>query len=895
MDDQGTKQTPERIGRYDVIGILGRGGMGVVYRGRDSRIGRDVAIKTLTDGFSGDPEMLKRFYKEAAHTGNLRHPNIVTLYDFGDEDGLPYIVMEFLDGEPLDKLIRESESLHLSAKLDIIEQVCEALAYAHVQGMIHRDVKPANVIVQRDGLVKLLDFGIARAGQDGGDKNVTRTGTLVGTPAYMAPERLRGELFDGRSDIFSAGVMLFQFVTGALPFDAEYPAILHQILNQDPPLLSRYLSGYPAQLDQVIARALEKKPLDRYSHAGDMAADLNAVGTQLKAQRVESLLQEAQTAMVSQNLAVAKQLLSQVIRLDSQHAEGKKLMLEVNHHFNLQKTRERVEQLRKAAEDAIEARNWDQASSACAEGLQLDASNPELSALQARAHAGRQAKEQIRQLLRGAESARHLGNFESAKELAGRAFELDPSDSRILAICKVVEQEAEEERRKTQFRSLLSSAQDDLSGSRLAEASAALAEAESLLPADAELMRLKDELAEAMLLEQRKQLVSDLEERSEQAITLEQLREAMSALVAALERFPAEPSLLRLKMQLDPRLRDGENSRLVAQVTDACSRLSSAEALNRIREALKRLPGNSDLLKLEAAIERRSTRKQREQALAEHLARARALLEDHLYLETVKVLELCEKEGYSSPELSQLLTMAHSAAAERVSQDLVERSFLEAKRLLEEQDYEEVLRMLGPVLQRMDEPALRKQMEEASLRQQELEVRVDLVVEETGRLCELGLFDAAAGFIEAEPRGVKQAKRVQSVFESCRNALESEASRLKSMGGIYAELQAPEGVAAYKMIPRVESEDAGLAGLAQIEERLGARLQLIAGQEVAKSIEEARKALSADDFELAESLLNGASPWLNCSNPALQSEWNAAQAETAAGKKILRFRKVLRR
>src|SRR5579863_6019952 len=377
--------------------------MGVVYRGRDSRIGRDVAIKTLTEGFSGESEMLKRFYQEAGHTGNLRHPNIVTVYDFGDEAGLPYIVMEFLDGEPLDKLIQDRDSLHMRTKLDIMAQVCSALAYAHRQGMIHRDVKPANVIVQRDGLVKLLDFGIARAGgHQAMDKNMTRTGTLVGTPAYIAPERLRGELFDGRSDVFSAGVVLYQLLTSTLPFDAEYPAILHQILNDDPPALSRHLASYPPQLEVVIARALAKDPMDRYPLADEMAADLEAVGAQLKAQHITELLAQSRAAVEAQDYVQAQRMLAQILRMDSQHAEAKELLAGVERIFNQQKMRQRIDQLKRAAEEAIEARNWEQAKAACSEGLQLDPGNAEIAALLARANAGKQTKEQIQKLLRDA-------------------------------------------------------------------------------------------------------------------------------------------------------------------------------------------------------------------------------------------------------------------------------------------------------------------------------------------------------------------------------------------------------------------------------------------------------------------------------------------------------------
>jgi serine/threonine-protein kinase len=681
---------PERIGKYDVVDVLGQGGMGVVYRARDSRIGRDVAIKTLTEGFSGDPDMLKRFYQEAGHTGKLRHPNIVTVYDFGDENGLPYIVMEFLDGEPLDKLIRERETLHLSTRLEIMEQVCAALAYAHLQGMIHRDVKPANIIVQRDGLVKLLDFGIARTRQQQVEGNMTRTGTLVGTPAYMAPERLRGEPFDGRSDIFAAGVVLYQLLTGALPFDAEYPEVLHQILQKEPPPLSTYLSSYPEQLDQVVARALAKDPMERYARGDDMAADLYAVGSQLKAQRVTQMLAESRAAVDGGDYAQAKQLLTQILRLDSQNAKAKKLMAGVDQYFSRQQLLQRVEQLKKTAEEALATRNWDQARSASTEALQLDADNAEMATLLERANAGKQTREQIQKFLRQAEAARNSSDFESAQELAGKAHELDPTDSRIMAICKVLEQEAEEERRKAKMSKLLKTAQESLAGYRFADASGALAEAENLSSSDADLIRLKDELADAIQHEERKRLVSALEERAELALTLEQLQEVVNEVRSALGKFPTEPTLLRLKMQLTPRLKEHENKKLIADVSKECAHLDPGEALATIRKALAQLPGNADLLKLEATITRRSARQQREQMLADYMTKARALLEDHLYLETVKILELCEKEGFSSPEMSQLLNLAKSAASERISQDLVERSFLEAKRLLEEQDYEAV-------------------------------------------------------------------------------------------------------------------------------------------------------------------------------------------------------------
>ncbi len=893
MNGQG-RPAPERIGKYEVVGVLGQGGMGVVYRARDPRIGRDVAIKTLTEGFSGEPDMLKRFYQEAGHTGNLRHPNIVTVYDFGDEDGLPYIVMEFLDGEPLDKLIRNKEQLHISAKLDIIEQVCGALAYAHLQGMIHRDVKPANVIVQRDGLVKLLDFGIARTGQQQqSDRGMTRTGTLVGTPAYMAPERLRGEPFDGRSDIFSTGVMLYQVLTGVLPFDADYPAILHQILQEEPSPLSNYLASHPPLLDQIIARALAKDPFERYAHASDMAADLNAVGAQLKTERIEQLMNEARAAVEAESYPLAKQILSRILRLNAQNAEAKQLMAAVDQYFNRQKLRERVEQLRKSAAEAIVARNWEHTIATCTEALHLDAGNPDITALLARANAGKQTTEQIQQLMREAESARHSGNYDSARSFAGKAAELDPENTRILAICKVLDQEAEEARRKARFRSLLDNAQTSLTAFRLIEASTALTQAEEIAPADPELLRLKDDLEAASRQEERKRLVDTLQEQATMALSLEQVQEVTSEVARALEKFPAEPTLLRLKIQLEPRLREYERKRLIAEVSEACRRLPPVEALTRIREALAQLPGNAELLKLESAITQRLTREQREQMLAQHMSKARSLLEDHLYLETVKVLELCEKEGFSSPEMTELMNLARSAAAERISQDLVERSFLEAKRLLEEENFEEVLKLLPPVLQRVDEPALRRQLDEAAQKQRILEKRVDELIADVDRLRDLELFDAAIGLIRAEPAGVRQAGRVQAALEACTAAVAGEASRLESLGAIYAGLNEPESCALFERIATDHAERS--PGAAAVEQRLGARLKQIADRQLSQSTEAARQALASEDPASAEGLLQSAAAWQSSATPTVQSEWKAVESEVAAARKVLRFKKVLRR
>jgi GNAT superfamily N-acetyltransferase/predicted Ser/Thr protein kinase len=888
---------PARIGKYEVIHMLGRGGMGVVYRARDPRIGRDVAIKTLTAGYSGEPEMLKRFYQEAGNTGNLRHPNIVTVYDFGDEEGLPYIVMEFLEGAPLDKLIRENQLLHMSEKLAIMEQVCLALSYAHGQGMIHRDVKPANIIVQPDGVVKLLDFGIARSGgmtstgtTAGTDPGFTHTGTLIGTPAYMAPERLRGERFDGRSDIFAAGVVLYQFLAGALPFAAEYPANINQILHDAAPPLGKYLSSYPPQLDEIIARSLAKDPQQRYASASEMSADLHVIGKKLQSQRLNQLVADARTAVKKEDYVAARSILGEVLHADPKLASARKLMSGVERYFNEQKLKQELDEIKRRAQEALDARRWDEAQFLCADILKLHPEDADATALLQLAEAGQQTREQMQQLLRDAEAARRGGDFNAARQMAGKAADLDPSDSRIQAICKILEHEAYEARRKEELRSLLKRVHDQIAAGHLTDASGVLAEAETLSSSDPDLIRLKDELIERLRKEERQRLLQNLRTQAETAITLDQLQAVMASVESALEKHPTEPSLLGLRLKIEPRLREQENRKLIAEVSEACLKLSSTDALARLRDALSRLPGNSELLALESAISQRLTREQRETLLAQYLSKAHELLGDHLYLETVKVLEECQNHGFTSREISELLEMARSAAAERISQELVERNFLEAKALLEEENYDAVLKLLPPILQRVDEPALRRLLDEATRKQQGIEDRVEKLMISVRNYWELGLFDVVVGLIAAEPSGVRRKPTVSEALERSRRFLADDAANCETIGSVYALLPEAECAIAYQRVATGVGPHS--PDVAAIGQRLGKRVRGAIDGRINEKLEAAREALRSEQQDLAHDLLEEASAWLASASPDVQGEFKAAQEQLAAVRKVLRFRKA---
>ena len=269
----------DRLGKYEIRSTLGRGAMGTVYEGWDPVISRRVAIKTvrLPDAADTDAQdELARFKREAQAAGRLHHPNIVGVFDYGETAEIAYIVMEFVDGRPLKSMVDADERLTLPVVSRIMEDLLAGLRYSHERGVIHRDIKPANLMIAQDGQAKIADFGIARIESS----NMTQAGTIMGTPAYMSPEQFMGQTVDARTDLYSAGVLLFQLLTGERPFEGSMATIMHKALHTTPPRPSDLSVTAPTGLDPVVARAMARRPDDRFPTA---AAFLEAFQAGLRA------------------------------------------------------------------------------------------------------------------------------------------------------------------------------------------------------------------------------------------------------------------------------------------------------------------------------------------------------------------------------------------------------------------------------------------------------------------------------------------------------------------------------------------------------------------------------------------------------------------------------------
>ena len=871
----------KRIGKYEVIDLLGRGGMGLVYRAFDRQLNREVAIKTVTEGFAGDQEMLQRFYREAAKTGALKHPNIVIVYDLGEQDGFPYIVMEYLSGDPLDRMIQSGQPQTLAFKLKIIEQVCYALGYAHRNDVIHRDVKPANVIVQTDGVVKLLDFGIAR--QEKTDGRLTRTGHVIGTIQYMAPERLKNAVFDGRSDIFSVGVMLFQFLTGQLPFAGEYN-IIQKILTEPHPPLSQFLDKYPPALNAILDRSLAKNPDDRYSTADEMAAEIASIAQELNKEQVAEWIQRAERLVQTEDFTAARDVLLQVLKVESQHSAAKQMIAQVQQNLNLRQRAEQIRQLRAQAEEASIDKRYEEAIHCMEEACALDPSSSELAGLLDAIRQKKRRRELIDGYLREADTARDRGDLESAGAVIAKALEVDREDSRVRSAHVALARLIEEAARQAKTRKWLESARKEIGARHFTAAMEALAEVERVDPSNPELISLQSAAKSGREQEQRRRILEQLQNEVSLASTVEELTRAIQLVEQALQKLPAEPSLIRLKGNLARKLRDEEIRRRVEEVALRCRSLidsSPEEALKLVHQVLHDAPGNERLLALQSTIVAQMSARTQEQARANYLTRAHEALSAGRYLEALRTLENCQKEGGSTPEIAELMDFARQEAERGLKNTKIQGLLRQAQDLMSSGDYAGVVELLTPVNQEPDAASLMFLLEDARARLESMQQNVDAALQSAERLANNEQYGDAVQFLQAQPPSVRDVAAIQKALADLRRASDAEIAALRAVGSAYAALGRAEASPDSLQNPGRNLESALLARIVPI---FATRRNSAADRRLSSAINQARTAIEAGDRKQAANILESVGAFAGFASSELHTEWQSLNKKTSRGK-----------
>jgi serine/threonine-protein kinase len=876
--------TVTKIGKYDVVEILGKGGMGVVYKAMDNRIGRLVAIKMMTGGFADNPDLLKRFYREAQSTGMLQHPNIVIVYDLGDQEGNPYLVMEFLEGEPLDKLIATRREMNLVQKLDHIIQCCNGLNYAHQRGIVHRDIKPANLMILGTGAVKIVDFGIARIG----DASLTRTGQVVGTITYMSPEQINAQVVDGRTDIFSTGVMLYELLTYQLPFDGkDTAATLLKIIHEPPPPLSNYISEFPPELEDILLRALAKDREDRYATAEDFAFDLSRVQEQLKKSMVSDYVLRAKTSMDRQELTRAKELLQQVLKVDTSHSVAKSMMHDVQQLLQKQQRGEQIRQLRNHAQDALGQRMYEDAISYVDQAISLDKTNPELLNLREMAREAKQRRDKALDEMRRAESGQLSGHLEDAMKHVEEALRLEPDNAQAKALYAAITKEMQAHSKDQKVKGFIDEARKQISGRKFTDAFDMLKRAEQIDPSSPEVAALINLAQSGREQELRRRELERITTEIETAISHDQYADASAKAEAALQRYTNEPSLLKLKAIADKQKDAAERRRFIDEQMAAARKLldggKAGEALQLLERAAQQAPSEARLQSLLAIVRDSAEREKAEQVKQNYVQKAKEAMRHKDYAVAVQILEAASRELEDSAEIYDLLQFARDEANQSDRRRKLEAVAEEAHRLMSEEEYEKAVTLLENTLKEAPDEELKVVLTDARRQVKEFVRKIETAVNRAQALLKDGRVNDAVGFLESQPPSYAKSIEFCNVLERARGQQDSsrvvgstlekarEAMRKGDIAGALNMVYACQKT--YGDTPEVK------AAIAEIE----SKRSTMAKSAVEGAISDARRLLLGRQYQQALQRLETAAPFVVEVDEKLQKQYESLKNDATAG------------
>lgn len=576
--------TPSIIGRYQILDRIGQGGMGSLFRAWDPMLEREIAIKLLRDD---NDELRERFSREARSAARLRHRNIVTIFDVGEQDGYPFIAMEYIRGQTLADLIRAGALITAPQKLQIIDELCDGLAFAHKAGIVHRDVKPPNVMVEHDGAVKILDFGIVRLAESG----MTQAGMLIGTVNYMSPEQVAGRPVDRRSDIFAVGAVLYELMSCQQAFQGGlHTGILHRILHQPPPPLTELCSDVDPAVVEIVDKALAKDPDERYQSLSDMRSDLQRVQARLAAHPPETVQLRAPAADTTKPEApTAAARRAQTPRRGASREDlARRRATQIAAHIE-------------HAHQALAEGEYEVAMASAEQALLLDAEEPEALEILDRARSTLEERRLLDMVRRGEEWLR-AGALTEARRLAEQALTLTPESPLANAFREAVDAARRRREQEEAARLAMERARSLLQSGALDDAAAAVAEALRLEPDGAEAAALREQVRVEQERLQHEARAAALIQEAERAFFEEgRHAEALGALDAFQPAHHAvSTALARLRQEKDRLDRERQEAQLRAE--QAAAALAAArrtashdEAVKILEEAQQLDPDHADL------------------------------------------------------------------------------------------------------------------------------------------------------------------------------------------------------------------------------------------------------------------------------------------------------------
>jgi serine/threonine protein kinase len=861
-----------KIGKYEIIGVLGRGGMGEVLLGLDRDLGRRVAIKRPFKSAMEDG--LARFQLEAK-AATLNHRNIPSVYEMGIQDGLPFIAMEYVEGESLDKILTSGKELDLITKLSIIEQVCLAIGYAHEKGIIHRDIKPANVLVQPNGVVKIIDFGIAKMQSPDSKSGLTQTSQIIGSLHYIAPERFKGEAADGRADIFSTGVMLYLLLTGNLPFPGNEATAAYKIVNEAQPPLGTTLHNYPPALDAILDHALAKHPGQRYATAEDFGDALHEVIEELKSNRVEQLFGDAERLTTERRYEPALQLLNEAIALDPANTQVRKLRKFLREQQDKSRREESLRALLTRAEEALSSRNYQEALASLKDASELDPSNTEL---RQRIHSVEEKKrlsESAGMILAKVESLRDK-DVNGALQIVDKALADDPENSRLLIARGAVIKQAEVELKQVKLRELLESARTELASRNFSKVQELIQEARGIDQTNPDVDKLANELTKLKEMDERRRLVDEIQRRVNEFVRTDNFEQAATLLDRAIDKLPSETSLHRLKAEVDAEARRFQSKRFVDESIARVQELfthAPAEALTAIQAAIEQMPGEERLIACERSLQQQFESVRLDQLCQDALRNARELLDAHQFDKAISALESFQIEFGSRPDIEDFLAFAREEHATWQRRERIEQCMAKARALIRDGHGEEAVQCLESGLEATGDASLSRLLEGYRENQLASARKVDALLKHATQLRERNELDQAIELLQEHGPTELKNPQVRDLLASLLAEREHKQAIANAMATARHGIEQGDFTAGWEALHAVQQAYGESAELSRDIEWFQAARAAHAQEVVGKSIDAARAALLKSDGQAAVAALMTASAMVPFADAQKQNDW----------------------
>jgi serine/threonine-protein kinase len=744
---------PVQIGRYKILGELGRGGFGRVYRGYDPTVGRPVAIKILTQ-VSEDTR--SRFRKEAMVAGNLGHKNIVTVYEYGTHEDRPFLAMEYLEGQDLHHIIGARAPLSLLSKCDIMSQVADGLFCAHQSGVVHRDMKPANIKVLRDGTVKIMDFGIARLTDAAEATRLTQQGFLIGTLRYMAPEQLAGSDFTAQCDIFAYGVIYYELLTGKHPFDAkDAQSLMYKLTMDEAPPIRELTPGIPIALEHVITRLLEKNPTRRYQSLTEVQFDTEPVRIDLRRGRSLELLKEAQEHFDNQRFEPAQKVLHEVLALEPSNRAARALREQLQRHLQHRTLQPRIESSLRDAEEHLAERRFADALQAFEAALALDRDNTHIQGRVEQARALVDHARKASELLAEARRELEQQNLTAAYRIVSEALRHDPMNPDAAEFLKTMQAYVERRQAEQRVDEIIRKAQGLTLIPAYDEAIAVLV-AEGPEANSPRIQEFLERVNREKVAHQRKQRL-----RSEMATATDLLRdhrldEAAECLELLRPEFPEDQEVAHLLAYAQKEKASMARAKAVESLArEARAHVESQNfeaALVTLDKALKEYPADSLLIRLLESTMAAKSAWDRQQALESIRAKCESLGAQKRFVEAVQTVEAALRQLGADPTLQALLSQLQEEWARQRRLEAVRQVIDEADKLLEQKQPEAALEavqqaLLGYPGDAVLEEFLKRAQDAVRAKAARAEA-IDKYKREANLLARAGDFDAALALLE---------------------------------------------------------------------------------------------------------------------------------------------------